>query len=274
MAGFVLVVILGWVVLTPAALFRAVCPPTEAQLFVGITYGCEHLTGSGETGSLHWARIDLAAPGIGLYVTPLDRVALEQGWQYRLRWIGSVVTSEHLAVVINGALFTSNSLGKLRLPGDLANGVETVVADHVVSHVWEHTYLLWFDDDLTPNIETTKPPRPAALKAAKWGIGGQGIGLHDGQLYAGLSRSPDARTAVAIDRSRKQLFLAIAEDISPYRMLEKLAGLGAQDGMMLDGGGSTSMAIGEGASGVSAGVVFGGWRPVATHFGVRAQSIR
>jgi Phosphodiester glycosidase len=63
-------------------------------------------------------------------------------------------------------------------------------------------------------------------------------------------------------------------NISPRRLLQDLADLGAKDGMLLDGGGSSSMAIGKGAAGVPAGVLYGGWRPVATHFGVRAQRLR
>jgi hypothetical protein len=44
--------------------------------------------------------------------------------------------------------------------------------------------------------------------------------------------------------------------------------------MLLDGGDSSSMAIGAGASVVSPGVVYGGARPVATQFGVRAEALR
>jgi hypothetical protein len=50
-------------------------------------------------------------------------------------------------------------------------------------------------------------------------------------------------------------------------MLQTLADLGAKEGMLLDGGGSSSMAIGKGAKGVPPGIICGGWRPVATHFG-------
>jgi hypothetical protein len=190
------------------------------------------------------------------------------------------VDQAHLAVAINASLFTSDSFGRLRLPGDLANGVETVVADHVVSHIWEHTYLLWFDDHLSPHLNLSKPPTASDLKSAKWGIGGQGIGLHNGD--AGLlngnvrpdaSRITDSRTAVAIDQQRRLLFLAVGENISPHLIMQKLASYGAKDGMLLDGGGSSSMAIGQGSTGVGSGVLYGGWRPVATYFGVRAQPI-
>jgi hypothetical protein len=148
-----------------------------------------------------------------------------------------------------------------------------VVADHVVSHLWEQTYLLWFDDQLTPHLRPSKPPTAAELAMAKWGIGGQGVWLRDGKVWPDSSRSPDSRTAVAIDGPRKLLFLAVGDNISPRLMLQKLADLGAKDGMLLDGGGSSSMAIGKDAKGVSTGIVYGGWRPVATHFGVRAERL-
>jgi hypothetical protein len=151
--------------------------------------------------------------------------------------------------------------------------VETVVSDHVISHLWEHTYLLWFDDDLNPHLPPSKPPMPAALRQSKWGIGGQGVGLHDGQLGSGSDRQPDSRTAIGIDAERKLLFLAVAEWASPNLILERLAKLGARDGMLLDGGGSSAMAVGEGGWGVARGPLFGGWRPVATFFGVRARRL-
>jgi Phosphodiester glycosidase len=250
-------------------------PQAPTEIFEGVTYGADQLAATAEAGGLlHWVRVDLSAPGIELYVTPLDPEAVAQGWQYRLRRIGEVVQSEHLAVAVNAAMFSSRSPLWVRLPGDLAKGVETVVADHVVSHVWEHTYLLWFDDQLTPHLRPSKPPPAAELAQAKWGIGGQAVWLHKGKVWPGSNRSPDSRTAVAIDSEHKLLFLAVAENISPRLMLQKLADLGAKDGTLLDGGSSSAMAIGEAATGVRAGVVDGGWRPVATYFGVRARTIQ
>jgi hypothetical protein len=165
--------------------------------------------------------VDLTAPGIELYVTPLDPLAVARGWEYRLRRIKGVVGSEHLAVAINATLFTSNSGWWPLMSGDLANIVETVVADHVVNHIWEHTYLLWFDDKLTPHLPPSKPPSVADLAAAKWGVGGQGVGLRDGKVGSGNDRYPDSRTAVGIDPSRKLLFLAVGQNISPRLMLSR-----------------------------------------------------
>jgi hypothetical protein len=193
----VISVVLGVIAAVAGALLSggSGCPdrhgPTSTEIFEGITFGCEQLAASEEgSGSVYWLRVDLTARGIELYVTPLDPTALAQGWQYRLRRIGDVVEREHLAVAINGTLFTSNSVFSwLRLPGDLANGVETVVADRVVSHVWEETYLLWFDDKMIPTLEPSKPPKAAELAMAKWGIGGQAVWLHDGKIWPGSDRS-------------------------------------------------------------------------------------
>ena len=252
---------------------RCTAPP-HTEIFTGIVYGCEVLQRTAEgRGIVHWLRIDLSAPGIELYVTPLDTSAVRQGWQYRLRSIGDVVEEERLSVAINAAMFTSTPRWRPRLPGDLASGVETLVSNHAVSHLWEHTYLLWFDDKLNPHLRPSKPPTPAELQAAKWGIGGQGVWLHRGQVWPGSDRNPDARTAVAIDPDRKFLFLAVAQWISPRLLLEKLAGIGAGEGMLLDGGGSSAMASGQGGQGISPGTLFGGSRPVATYFGVRARPV-
>lgn len=254
--------------------YSARCTPVPKAIFSGITYGCELVERTDEAhGILHWVRIELEAPGIELYVTPLDPSAVERGFQYRLSWIGDVLRNERLAVVINGALFTSTPRWRPRLPGDLANGVETVVADHVTSHFWEHTYLLWFDDALNPRLQPSKPPKAEQLRAAKWGIGGQGVGLRDGKVWSGIGRQPDSRTAIGIDAERKLLFLTVADWASPRFMLEQLAKLGARDAMLLDGGSSTAMAIGEGSRNPASGTLLGGWRPVATFFGVRARRL-
>jgi Phosphodiester glycosidase len=250
------------------------CAPEPRPVFSGITYGCELLERSEEGhGILHWVRVELSAPGIELYVTPLDPPALASGFQYRLSWIDDVLRNEGLAVVINGALFASEPRWRPGLPGDLAKGVETVVADHVTSHIWEHTYLLWFDDALNAHLRPSKPPRPEDLRKAKWGIGGQGVGLRGGRVWSGSDRKPDKRTAVGIDAERKLLFLIVAEWSSPRLLLEQLSKLGARDAMLLDGGGSSAMAIGEGGRNLARGTLIGGWRPVATFFGVKAHRL-
>jgi len=248
-------------------------PVGPTEIYEGVTYGSERLETAGGAGLVHWVRVDLAARGIELYVTPLDPQAVAQGWQFRLKRTGKAVREGKLAVAINATMFSSDS-GWLPMAGDLARALETTVADHHVSHVWEHTYLLWFEDDRTPHLETTKPPPESVLSQARWAIGGQGVGLAGGKVNERMEYSPlDSRTAVGIDRDNKLLFLAVFEKSSPRTALEKLAELGAKEGMLLDGGDSTSMALGGQARGVRPGVLTAGWRPVATHLGIRARPL-
>jgi hypothetical protein len=249
-------------------------PVAETEIFTGVWYGCRVLSATPEgKGPMHWARIDLIAPGVEPYVTPTDPALEGTGYQYRLKRVGTVARAEGLAVAVNGSLFTKEPvLVPGYWPGQRASGVETVVSDGRVSHVWEHTYLLWFDAARTPALERQKPPTADVRARAVWGIGGQGVGLMDGRVGESSGRDPDARTAIGIDSQRRLLFLAVFESASPRRALEELAALGARDGMLLDGGGSTAMVIGPGATGVRPGTVLGGWRPVATHFGVRASA--
>ena len=252
---------------------RAPVLPTE--IYQGVTYGCERLEVDEQgSGLMHWVRVDLTAPGIELYVTPLDPQAVERGWQYRLKRTPTVVNQEQLAVAINATLFSSDS-GWLPISGDFARSSDATIANYVVSHVPEYAYLLCFDDHLAPCLETSRPPNDSVLRRSRWGLGGRGaVLLRDGKIFQDTPRKPtDARTAVGVDRQNRLLFLAVFENASPWRALDKLAKLGAVDGMLLDGGNSTSMAIGDKAHGVRPGVLIGRWRPVATHFGVRAREL-
>src|SRR5262245_2219585 len=74
--------------------FACLGRPAAAEIFEGITYGCKQLDPSEEAnGVVHWARINLMAPGIAPYVTSKDPTAVSQGWEYRLRRVADVVTS-------------------------------------------------------------------------------------------------------------------------------------------------------------------------------------
>jgi hypothetical protein len=246
-------------------------PHQAVEIFAGVTYGCERLAVTQEGGGLvHWVRVDLTAPGVELYVTPLDPAAVARGWQYRLREVEDVVARERLAVAINATYFATEPGPWLRSSGDLARTMQTLVSDHVIAYGPWGASLLWFDAELAPHLLRSRSAAQAVLPQAKWGVGSHELELHNGQvLWAGHSTA-DARTAIGIDQIRKLLFVAIGERISPGRMLHVLADLGARDGFLLDGGGSSAMAIGQGSTGIPPAVLFGGGRPVATYIGVRA----
>ena len=67
----------------------------------------------------------------------------------------------------------------------------------------------------------------------------------------------DRRTAVGIDTARRRLWLAVFERASDYAALRVLARHGAKEGMMLDGGHSTTMVLGPKAAGGKGGTLLG-----------------
>ncbi len=248
-------------------------PVGRIEIFPGVSFRSDIVPVTEEGGGpVHVVVTDLRVPGMQLYVTPLDPAALAKGFPYRLRRISEVTRTEQLSVVVNGAMFSSQPPFWVPLPGDLArSSYGTLVADHVVADVQHASDVLWFDDQLQSHLRPWDDSlRPRDLAAAKWAIGGQII-LRDGQVATHADRRPDSRTMAAIDR-QNHLFLAVAENLSPRRFSERLAELGATDGILLDGGSSSAMAIGGRPDGVNAGVVYGGWRPVASYFGIRVPA--
>ena len=253
-------------------------PTPPVQVYRGITYGCDRLPRTSQGwGLVHWVRADLTAPGVRLYATPTDPAARAATtpavWEYHLRHVSSTVAVEHLAAAVNGALFASDSW-PVRLPGDLARSAETVVADGAVNHVDPNTYLLWWDRAGTARLETTKPPSAAVLADAAWAIGGQVAVVIDGRPNPAITPGPtDWRTAVAADPARHLVWIVCFDHASYLLAAQEMVRLGATVGILVDGGTSTTMALGPDARGVRPGTVTGNWRPVATAFGFRADPL-
>lgn len=251
-------------------------PQPETEIFRGVFYSCHQLPETKDAGGrLMLVRVDLSAPGIGLYTTPLDPGAVKAGEQHRMRWPSALVADERLAVAITATMFD----GKSRLsqiPGGFTHSFETVVSDHQVSHLNPHTYLLWFEDDLTPHLEHTKPPSPEVLAKAKWAVGGQGVvDLRQGAGSFGASPDdrPNRRIFAGIDAQKKQLFLAAFEYASLAGAARILGEHGVKEATALDGGASASMTVGEGARGVRSGLLMWPMRGVPTFLGVKAQKL-
>ena len=62
-------------------------PRPETEIFQGVFYSCHQLPETQDSGArLFLVRVDLTAPGIDLYTTPLDPEAVKAGKQHRMRW--------------------------------------------------------------------------------------------------------------------------------------------------------------------------------------------
>jgi hypothetical protein len=248
-------------------------PASPVDIANGVVYSCTELPTTSESrGLLHLVRADLNVPGVELFITPTDDDAKSRGWEYRLQYVSNVVRQQHLTAAVNGSMFYSDS-SWIRRAGDLARSTETVVADHVVNHVDPNTYLLWWDDDRMAHLETIKPPTAAVLAKAKWAIGGQMPALFDGKPSAWAPTNVDGRTVVAADPGRRLVWIAVFDKASYRYAAQRMAEEGATIGVMVDGGTSCAMALGDDARGVRSGTVTGNWRPVATVFGFRAAAM-
>jgi hypothetical protein len=249
-------------------------PTPTTEIYHGIFYCCEELPSGPQSGGLvHWVRADLNVPGVGIFVTSKDPEAIARGWQYRLQFTMSAVAQQHLAAAVNGTMFATDAMW-FRWPGDLARSSETVVADHVVSHVDPNSYLLWWDDGLVVHLQKQKPPSAENLAAAKWAIGSQFPLIVDGVINSWAGGDVDHRTLIGTDPVRRLVWIAAFDRSSDKFAGEYLLKLGATLAVTVDGGISTAMAIGSDATGVSGGRVVGDFRPVATQFGFRALPLK
>ena len=240
-----------------AALGLAVCtyqwwtrprPTPPTTIFHGVTYTCFEANQPECSGLVHVVKVDLTAPGIGLYLTSLNSEAVTRGWQYRLDSAVSVLEREKLAVVVNATFFTSDS-GLIQWSGDLARSGQTIVAEGQVSHLDPHSYLLWFESDLTPHLELETPPKATVLQKARWAVGGNAVSLWKGKLCKVTDKHVlDRRTAIGIDSGHKLLWVAIFENASFDGAARILTEHEAQDGFLLDGGHSTTMVLSAGGS--------------------------
>jgi hypothetical protein len=246
-------------------------PPTE--IYRGVTYSCERIENADCRGLVHIVCVALSAPGIGLDVTPVDPDAVRHGYQYRLADLAGVLRRENLAVVVNGDLFAAEP-GLYYRSGDLANGLRTIIADGEASHFDRDSYMLWFEPDLTPHIETVNPPSESVMRRARWGIGSAAVQLRNGHVQPVVTNHiMDRRTAIGIDARRQLLWLVAFENASSFGAAEVLRQHGVQDGFLLDGGHSTTMVLGPNVGHVQSGSLIGGSRPVATWFGIKAASL-
>jgi len=248
--------------------FRASLP--EREIYRGVYYRRMQLprTTAG-WGNVHVVRIDLQAPGIQLFVTPMEN---QSERPYRLTMINRTVREQDLAVAVNGPPFDAHR-APFPFPGERAHSVETVVSDHVVGHQGPHSYLLWFDDNNRAHVDHRKPASPEILRRARWAVGSELIVLADGRVNTAPARRVDRRTIAAIDSRHNVLWLALFERATYQLAARTLAGLGADWAVILDGGSSSAMAFGSEARQARPGSVCGLHVPPATVLGVRAQPL-
>lgn len=253
-------------------IFLRPAPQARTEILPGVYYTCVDF-GDAEPdirGRMMAVEIHLTTPGLEFFHRAFDLELMPQGRLWRLSFADAEVLGQDLAVLLNSTLYEpSGALDSL--PGQAVASVETVVADGIISHEHEHSYLLWWDAEQRGRMELTKPPPAEALRQARLAVGLQGVRVAQGELRPWTSWGDEElipRSFIGIDGPRKVVWLLAFEGVKSHRMGAEALRLGVQDGGQLDSGNSTNLIIGEG-KGVRPLTGIRNLRPLGGYFGLR-----
>lgn len=199
----------------------------------------------------------------------------DAGHHYDLKIADVALRQSGAAVLMNTNLYHPAS--RLRsLPGTPVRSVETVVVDGVVSHVHEHSYLLYWDAKMDSHMVLSKPPSPESLNDAILGLGMQGVQVQSAQARyhaMGDLDKVEPRAFIGIDPNKRILYLMAFENVSGRFMIDRAVQAGVVYGGQLDSGSSTHLLIGENAKGVKAHTGIRNLRPLGPYITVYADPL-
>ncbi|MFN3197404.1 MAG: phosphodiester glycosidase family protein [Bradymonadia bacterium] len=285
-AFFLLVglVALGWYALRPHP------EPVQGRpLFQGVTH--TRTVHSDPPQVVNLITVDLTAPGLRWRVTPR---AYEGEQPYGGLTTGDFLDRHGLQVAVNGGFFEPFYS---KWPWDYypKTGEPVTVLGLSVSggdvHTPHHRGYGTFYVSKAGRVEIADTP-PWPMSQVEHAISGREIMVRDGQLVQKAQRisRPEERhprTAVGIDAERKRVFLLVvdgrqwryAAGFTVAEIGEALIEAGAHTALLLDGGGSTTMAV-MGDEGEAELLntpahtrIPGRQRPVANHLGLYARPL-
>ena len=275
---------------------RAPASTPSVALFKGVSHQTLPATGPVPM-AIHVLRIDLAAPGVSLVVTPGDP---SEGHEYRALKTSEALLANDWQAAVNGGYFLPFAGGSpggddyIPQPGQgtdvsgaaIHNGriVSPIEPDldrrvNAILCIWREAKVVIMDgQDCGPRVREAMAAGPRLLRD------GRRLSYTAFDATYGAARHP--RTALGLDARRRLAWLVtvdgrqpgFSEGASLDELTDILISLGARDAINLDGGGSTTMVV-ESASGhlvlnrpIHTGVP-GRERPSANHLGVRARPL-
>lgn len=256
----------------PAAMERT-------EIFRGVYLTVEDLPATAQGGGkamiveVHWD-----TPGVRLRHRPFSYAFSPENpiaTHYDLKLADPALAGSRAAVLVNTVRYTPDGL-RDSLPGKGVRSLETVVASGRVSHVHEHSYLMYWDENREAHLEKTKPPSPEALEAARWGIGLQGVQISEGHPYPRSLDSLDDRidrTFIGFDPTRNILFILAFEKVTGHYMIRRALEAGVVFGGQVDSGSATTLLVGEGAGGIRPHTGIRNWRPLGPWLEVHAEPV-
>lgn len=194
---------------------------------------------------------------------------------YKLEFADLALRRSKSSVLMNTNLYAPGSMIH-SIPGRPVRSVETLVVDGVVSHVHDHSYLLFWNAAKDAKFLQSKPPDANSLSEAVFGLSTQGVQVAEGQArYNALGDREEthARTFIGIDPNKRILYLMAFENISGYAMIDRAIEAGVIFGGQLDSGDSTHLLIGENANGVRAHTGIRNLRPLGPYLTIYAEPL-
>jgi Phosphodiester glycosidase len=268
--------------------YRPARQPETRSLFPGMNYERQILSQPRPV-VLHIVTIDLTTPGLRVLVTPGQAQA---NHETTARTVSEFLTEFKLQLAINANFFyefhEDTPWDYYPRTGDRVNNVGQVISNgNVYSKAEKNWAVICFAANHQAQI-LASGTCPAGTQQA---VAGNEMLLVDGQLTTRIAKlavtahdKPYARTAVALDKTGKKLWLILAdgkqrlysEGLKTVELATLVQQLGAYQALNLDGGGSVTLAI---ATSTGAQVLNAPFqtkvplreRPVANHLGFYTQ---
>jgi hypothetical protein len=262
--------------------FRPRPSPQRKQLFHGIEYTRETRT-TPRPIVIHVLKIDLQAQGIRVLVTPGNP---DEELPLTARTTSKYISEYNIQAAINGDGFTPwRSLGLLDFyphNGDPVDSIGFASSKGVIYSDNPNDLPILF---ISPTNQARFNNQIGKINNA---ISGSQMLVRNAKSLIGFSGEPAPRTAVALNRANRILYLLVidgrqpgySEGVTLAELAEIIIEHGGYTAMNLDGGGSSTMVV-EGMFGVPDVLnspvnngIPGRQRPVGNHLGIFAKPVK
>ena len=251
----------------------------RTEIYRGVYLTVENLTKSGEgDGKIMIVEVHWDTPGVQIANRQFDypiETNDSAGSHYDLQFADFALRHTGASILMNSCLYHPGAALQ-SIPGRPVRSVETIVVNSTVSHVHEHSYLLYWDKSMNGHILQTKPPDRVSLESAVVGLGMQGVQVSDGVANfnaMGNKENVHARTFIGIDPEKRILYMMAFENVSGNLMIERAVDQGVVFGGQLDSGDSTNLLIGENAKGVEPHTGIRNLRPLGPYITIHADPL-
>jgi hypothetical protein len=252
----------------------------RTEIYKGVYLTVEELPKSAEgSGRVMIAEVHWKTPGVRIANRPFDYQFSPENpiaSHYNLTLADWALSREGAALLVNTTRYAPDAV-TASYPGNAVRSVETVVTDGRVSHVHDHSYLIFWDDDMEAHLQTSKPPSPENLERARMGIGIQGIQISEGIARMNSIADRDLaydRTFIGVDPEKHILTILVFEKATAYLVIQRALEAGVMFGGQVDSGSASHLLIGKNAgAGIRSHTGIRNWRPLGAYLTVHADPL-